>query len=357
MTSRITFVGPLPPPVHGFANICNEMLQRLRARSSVQVFDRAPRHNALRHQLRQLSGPFRYFATCLRVRRGSIYLGLSGGLGQAFDAVYLLFARVSGQRMFVHHHSFAYVNSASPLNRLLFAVARNAVHVVLSAKMGAQLACRYGIHANRIRVLSNAAFFASPAQFVAERSPAHGPLRIGFLSNISFEKGIDEFFQVLEQLRDKQVAYNAVIAGPVAPEAQDEFERSLARAPQTAYIGAVYAEAKTQFFRGIQVLLFPTKYVNEAEPLVIHEALRSSVYVVACDRGAIAEVLQNRAGLALQSENFVEQAASHLAQLQSDQLVLEAARRAAHDQATRIQRAATSQLELLLDEIVLGRTG
>jgi glycosyltransferase involved in cell wall biosynthesis len=50
--------------------------------------------------------------------------------------------------------------------------------------------------------------------------------------------------------------------------------------------------------------LFPTKYVNEADPLVIHEALRNGVYVIACERGAIAETLGHGAGLAVPHEGF-----------------------------------------------------
>ena len=41
--NRVAFVGPLPPPVHGFSNICANMLRLLRGRVPVEVFDRAAR--------------------------------------------------------------------------------------------------------------------------------------------------------------------------------------------------------------------------------------------------------------------------------------------------------------------------
>jgi len=47
----------------------------------------------------------------------------------------------------------------------------------------------------------------------------------------------------------------------------------------------------------VDVLLFPTDYANEAEPLVIHEAIRSGAHVIACERGAIPDILSNGAGL------------------------------------------------------------
>ena len=46
---------------------------------------------------------------------------------------------------------------------------------------------------------------------------------LGFLSNITFEKGFVEFFEVLSELKKRGVAYQAVIAGPVGPDAWQDF--------------------------------------------------------------------------------------------------------------------------------------
>ncbi len=40
MTKQLAFVAPLPPPVHGFSNICAAMLELLKSRASVGVFNR-----------------------------------------------------------------------------------------------------------------------------------------------------------------------------------------------------------------------------------------------------------------------------------------------------------------------------
>jgi hypothetical protein len=61
MTRRVAFVGPLPPPVHGFFHICAHVLDLLTARSTVKIFDSTPRgNNVLLMRVMQLLQPFRY---------------------------------------------------------------------------------------------------------------------------------------------------------------------------------------------------------------------------------------------------------------------------------------------------------
>ena len=68
----------------------------------------------------QLLQPFRYIAWCLKGRDCSLYLALSGGHGQLFDWPYVMIAKILGSRIFIHHHSFAYLNSPNIINRMFF---------------------------------------------------------------------------------------------------------------------------------------------------------------------------------------------------------------------------------------------
>ncbi len=157
MTGSVAFVGPLPPPVHGFSYICSQMLDLLQKRTQVCVFDRAPAARPW-SVLRQLVKPLRYFAVCLSRRNVALYLALSGGFGQAVDFAYVLVSKLFGGRVFVHHHSFAYINSPSLLSRCLLSLLRRDTHIVLSAQMGASLAGLYGLNSDGVTVVSNAAF-------------------------------------------------------------------------------------------------------------------------------------------------------------------------------------------------------
>src|ERR1039457_2359448 len=310
VTHTVAFVGPLPPPLHGFSSVCAMMLDRLRQCGAVEVFDRAPRTKSRASEvLRQLREVIRCSATLRRSSDTTLYLALSGGLGQVIDGLYVLICRVLGRQVFVHHHSFSYLNRATFVNKLLFSQLRDATHIVLSEGMGSALAHRYKIDNKEIRVVSNAAFFGPPTQIACTLSEVTTRICIGFLSNITFAKGFVEFFEVLLELRRLAVPYRAYIAGPIAPNARSTFDRLFADADQVDYVGPRYDDAKTSFYQRLDILLFPTKYKNEAEPLVVHEAIRSGVHVIACARGAIPELLSNGAGMVFDQGSFVSSAA------------------------------------------------
>jgi glycosyltransferase involved in cell wall biosynthesis len=348
MTRRVSFVGPLPPPVNGFSSVCAMMLDRLRTRMPVEVFNRAPKLRARALGLvQQLAYPARYLGLCLARRDLILYLALSGGRGQLVDLTYVLISKLFRRSVFVHHHSFIYINSPSWLNRCFFALVRNEAHVVLSANMGESLTQIYGLNPGAVRVVSNAAFYDSDEE---ARAPANdsAPLQLGFLSNITFEKGIVEFFDILQKLNERGIAYRAHIAGPLAAEARHTFDKLLAAAKDVEYVGPLYGEQKERFYRQLDVFIFPTNYVNEAEPLVIYEAMRQGVHVIACDRGSIAEMLRNGAGLAIAGEHIVEAAAAHLAKFNDDRHALLAAKRMSMQQAQRVRSAGKIALENLL---------
>jgi glycosyltransferase involved in cell wall biosynthesis len=346
--TRLCFAGPLPPPVHGFSTVCAMMLDLLKARMPVEVFNRAPspRPKPI-GVLQQLSRAVNYLATCVGKRDTALYLALSGGRGQLIDLIYVLISKLFRRPIYIHHHSYAYINSPSRLSRCFFALVRNENHIVLSPKMGLSLTGVYGLRPERVRVVSNAAFYRWDDAFQVQANEA-APLRLGFLSNITLEKGIVEFFDVLAALNRRGIAYRAHIAGPVAPEARQSFHKLLQSTAHVHYLGPIYGEDKERFYRQLDIFLFPTRYANEAEPLVIYEAMRRGVHVIACDRGAIAEMLRDGAGLVLPQEAAVDIAAVHIERFSNDRRALLSAKCASMRQAQRILSSSKTSLENLV---------
>ena len=80
----------------------------------------------------------------------------------------------------------------------------------------------------------------------------------------------------------------------------------------------------------------------------IYEALRQGVHVIACDRGSIAEMLGNGAGLAVARDEIVASAAARLAQFSDDRDALADAKRRSIQQANRVRCAGRVALEDLL---------
>jgi glycosyltransferase involved in cell wall biosynthesis len=348
---QLAFVAPLPPPVHGFANICGAMLELLRSRSKVSVFNRAPRMNgSFAARLRPWVNLVNYFVWCARRTNADLYVGLSGGLGQIIDWPYIIIGRAFRRRIFIHHHSFAYINAPSTLNKLLLSSLREATHIVLSHRMKSELIRIYRLNASNVKVVSNAAFYEAGTTH-PRATEVGAPIRLGYLSAVSFEKGVGEFFAVLAELKRVGIPYRACIAGPLAAAMQSEFDELLASSSDVSYLGPIYDEAKDEFYRNLDVLLFPTDYANEAEPLVIHEAMRSGVHVIACERGAIAEMLAHGAGIVCAKPVFAATAVGQIRKFTNDPESLRCAQRLSLEQARRMHDTSVAELGALLDEM------
>ena len=110
MKRTVAFVAPLPPPLHGFSGVCAAMLALLRNKASVETFDRAPRSRRTVSKLfRQLREATRYLGTVRQTPNLAVYLGLSGGLGQLVDGIYVVIARA-------YHNKYLYIAVASPIS-------------------------------------------------------------------------------------------------------------------------------------------------------------------------------------------------------------------------------------------------
>jgi glycosyltransferase involved in cell wall biosynthesis len=159
--------------------------------------------------------------------------------------------------------------------------------------------------------MNNASLVGAPA--AAQPKPAHPRLRVGYLANLSLAKGMADVLTIAERCEEDGLPIDFSIAGPFEdPADEPSYRLRCARLQNTEYLGPVYGDAKEAFWRQIDVFIFPTRYRNEAEPLVIHEALRSGAAVIAYARGCIADQV-GPAGIAVPVEaEFVQTALGDL---------------------------------------------
>jgi len=241
--------------------------------------------------------------------RAAVYMVLDSGSGAWGSALLALMARIAGVPLVVHHHVFNYFTTPSPAAELFFRLAGpRALHLTLCACMAEQLCERYG-HDRTTLVLSNPAF----VQVSGNARPRTRLLRLGFLGNATWDKGVGLFMETVRHLSSQGVVLEAQIAGPVK-------DRTLAAAIATfiaedpehrTALGPVYGAAKHAFLDSIDVLLFPSQYVNEAQPLTIYEALALGAPVLATDRGCIPEQLPRE--WVYPESDFVTNASNQLA--------------------------------------------
>ncbi|SIO11815.1 glycosyltransferase family 4 protein [Vannielia litorea] len=246
--------------------------------------------------------------------RQRCYFVPDAGKGLWLNLIEAPLMRLGFREVWLHHHVFSYVRRRDWKMALLLKILGTGVrHVVLGRPMSDGLAARYG--AARFHVLGNAAF-------VAEAPPGRTRDRlrtIGFLGNITRDKGIGLFIDTLRALEAEGEAVKAVIAGPIAdPALRAEIAAFVAEAPDRRRApGAVGGAAKRAFFDEIDLLLFPSLYANEALPLTIYEALAAGVPVLATRRGCIPDQLEGT-GWTFDEAGFVAAAEAQAAAWRAD---------------------------------------
>ncbi|MDG4718174.1 MULTISPECIES: glycosyltransferase family 4 protein [Thalassospira] len=126
------------------------------------------------------------------------------------------------------------------------------------------------------------------------------PLRILWLSNLFRAKGLETLLAACQRLKDLGFAFDLTIAGAEGDIRKAELEALITGYginSNTRYIGAVRAEDRRKLFDQSDLFVFPTNYTNEAQPLVVLEAMAAGVPVITTSIATLPEfVLPDQTG-------------------------------------------------------------
>jgi glycosyltransferase involved in cell wall biosynthesis len=311
---KIVAVGQLPPPLNGLTLITSRLLSSLAGAgydvTVVNTAGRIGRRSIAFHLSRSMrvgralcSMAWTSFCRSERV----CYLTADGGLGLLYSVVVAGFARFLRFRIYIHHHSFSYIVRQRMLMRLLLAWSgSNAVHICLCHTMAQDLSRRYR-RPIRALILSNAAFVESGPLVTKLSSREH--LVIGLLSNLTSEKGLYEFLAIIRAAKQRGLAIRGVLGGPIILD-KDKVLVDSTREDVGEYLdyrGPIYGEEKSRFFGDIDVFIFLTTYLNEAQPTVLFEAMAYGKPVITYDRGCIATQVASSGAVLSQGADFISE--------------------------------------------------
>lgn len=304
----VVIAGPFPPPTYGVSAVLAATAAALASRCKVVRADLSSGSLArgIRHHIRRGRRLVAAISSLLRCARGprNLYLSSAGSFGNLYCLVLCAVGRVLGYRVFLDHHNFSYLDRPSVVVSALIRIAgRSAVHAVLSPNMGRRLVGLYG-SLGAVTTVSNA------ARIVAQKEPptAHdGPLVIGHLSNLTWDKGLDVVLDLFLHLVAQGIDVRLELAGPASGSELVAIEAARVGAEgRLIWRGPVYGEDKLNFLRSLDFFCFPTQYKNEAQPLVLFEALSCGVPVLAFGRGCIPEDIVPDFGIVVPiSDDFV----------------------------------------------------
>ncbi len=241
-------------------------------------------------------------ARLLVTKEQKVFLSSEAGLGVVYLLLLFSVARARRRMIFLHHHAYSYITRPSRLHRMLMSLTGpNCTHILLSPRMAAAFQDRFGTH-HRCVVVHNAVFVDAPLRAgCPDRQLDATRLKVGFLGRLEQAKGFDDFLALVDRLRDDE-RFHFVVAGDHEQTVYREDLRRLSAelGARLDLRGFVRDQEKVRFCADIDVLVFPSKYHNEASPMVCYEALAMGVPVLVTDVGAVRDIVDESSGEVLE---------------------------------------------------------
>lgn len=299
----IVIVAALPPPVNGNFVATKAAVDALKQSTPVLVYNLSAK-SEWSHLTGRIIKVFRSLVSLFKIiewrfrKPLSLYTVANSAGGLYLNIATIGLARLLGYRCVLHHHSYSYLNTfdwrMKIIDRLL---GTRGTHVVLAPEME-----------SRFRDIYNSAsqFCILPNTFIMKDIPASSSIattlsdrtfRLGHISNLTMAKGLKHVLETFEQLNQSRDVH-LTLAGPLMGAQENTLVDDLiSRHPErVTYMGPVYEERKTTFFENIDVLLFPTEYRVEAQPLVIFESFAFGKPAIAYGRACIPSLIGSDGG-------------------------------------------------------------
>lgn len=319
----IYVVGPLPPPMHGAARV-TEAIAALAEQQGVTVHrlnTGVAQERSLYHVVRA-ARHFRIASTLLLSGRrpATTYLCGAGGYGLWYQVCVVAAARLSGHQIVFHHHSYSYINKTSVAMRALQrAGGRSLLHVFLAREMETQFCERYLWRGPRL-ICHNAGVLGASSPVDCAPRDSSLPLTLGHLGNLSIAKGLATVLETFRELRTGGWDVRLELAGPPAGPAEADLiaNASIDFRGFFHWRGKIENRMVPQYMREIDLLLLPSTYRHEAQPLVALEAARSGAATVAYHVGCLASVVFDPAFLVALEDSFADRVIAITGNLAAD---------------------------------------
>lgn len=310
----IIYLADLPKPIHGMSNVNFHFLKEIKlCTEELKVIDTAPNFlsNTFPSKIYTLSKLIYFFSCVFKLfkelifskKTKTLYRPINAGYGQIYDIIFIIIARIFKVKIFIHHHSFFYLNRKRFLTKTLIKLAsERAKHIVLGPKMRDLLQEKYSLN-QEIFILSNV--FINKEYLPSKKYKSSDFIVLGHLANLTAEKGVLRFIEIVKFLNRIGLKVIGEIAGPIHDNSVNQIiQNETTKNKFINYHGPVYGDDKEKFLERLDIFLFPTSYINEAEPLVLYEAAKFGCLLVGSTVGCMKEVINSLGGECTDPNNF-----------------------------------------------------
>jgi glycosyltransferase involved in cell wall biosynthesis len=331
--SRVLVISQLPPPYHGSTVMTAQLVDALqRSGHEVTVVDRRFSRTVAEvggfSARKVLSGGWLVLRLCRAVARRPdvcIFFTTNRMPSFAVDVAMSVVLRVGRipRINYIHTMGYSDVAARGPLFRRLVALlfARSRVTVTLGPALVHDVA-RW-VPRGAVRTIPNA---TKPPE-VEVATPAAGAPTVLFLSNLIREKGATDFVRVAAALHPAMPDVEFQLIG--APSSDEylaevhELIRELGVQSVVHVLGAVYGADKDRSIADAAVLVFPSTYPYEAQPLSIIESFSLGTPVVAYDIGGLRDLITDGVNGRLLPPGDLDGMTAEVSRILSDPVLIE----------------------------------
>lgn len=303
--TRVIVISQLPPPLHGSTVMTKALLDTFdRLQVDWRLLDRrfsATISDVGRFSLRKLLSafamPFRLVLLVLQFRpQGSIFFVTNRPFSFLVDWLLSEVLRpiVKARVVYVHTLGYTALAARGPIWRWLVGRLLSSASDIVC--LGPSLVTDVAVWAPRATVTCIANTVSDYPDEL--RGPGRRANRtVAYLSNLIPEKGVSDFVDLAIMLRavDPSIVFSIAGATPSASFAADLVERvrKSGNADGVSFLGPIVDPLeKWSFLRSASVLVFPSVYKFEAQPVTILEALAVGTPVAAYEVGGVADVIR-----------------------------------------------------------------
>ncbi|UKV15535.1 glycosyltransferase family 4 protein [Thalassospiraceae bacterium SW-3-3] len=295
---RIIAMLQLPPPMHGAAAMNERALAALRKTCDVTLLEMRFTNHPRDIAKLTIGKLVKAFYLSLRLlfelwrKPDALYINFAPS-GSAFyrDSIYVLMSKQFGIPAILHLHGQGL--QAGRENRfaawLQHRVFTGQTAIILGDALRHELSgigCQSAIIAN---CLPEEAFQ------IAQPLSGNTTPRLLYLSNLFRSKGINDVLAACAILRQRNTDFALDIAGAEGDISVGELERlvdTFDLENHCLYHGPVDAGCRTKLLSKANLFLFPTRYPNEAQPLVVLEAMAAGVPVITSSIGTLGDIVR-----------------------------------------------------------------
>lgn len=228
----------------------------------------------------------------------------------------LFLAKISKAKVYYHivgNDFIPFLNSLNIIERNIFLAPITNYRfnfVVLGISMKKDIIkslANYGIVVNDDQFIELPAFLSrksiSDSEKFFQNNEVEGELCIGFMSNLMFEKGINDYLEAINKYMSINPHAKCWVAGPKIRGVNYELLDELVSKNIITYYPFIDDEQKWRILSKTQLFILPTFYKIEYLPLAMVDAMLCGCKVVTCDSGEISRYINEYNGKIVEKRN------------------------------------------------------